>query len=113
MTMGDEVTRRTSMSFNINAGGGVSIRERVDRPPLNTAELLGQDVDNIDFGIDIRRDEDGGVFVDLSAHHMKDEASGRVFHCSMTVVLSVADIKRLHGYLDFILASGLDGISDD
>ena len=68
---------------------------------------------DIDFGVDVRRDENGGVFLDLSSHHMKDEESGRVFHASMEVLLTRADIKRVHDYFGFLLASGLDGISDD
>jgi hypothetical protein len=112
--MGDEITRRTSTSFRINASGTVRMSERADdRPPLHTVDLLDDDPAQIQLGVDIREDEDGGVYLDLVAHHMKNEDSGRVFHCSMTVVLSRADIKRMQDYFGFLLASGLDGVSDD
>jgi hypothetical protein len=113
--VGDE--RRTLATFDVNdCNGEVRFRERFDalseEKSYDIVDILDVNSDDLDFGVDIRSDEDG-VFVTISGYHIEAPDSKRVFHSSIGVVLTLTDIKRLHSFLGFLIDSGLDGITND
>jgi hypothetical protein len=114
-----EKPRRTETSFDINpCGGTVDVKERIDVEGedkgkiYSTVPILDVDCDDLQMGISVREDEDG-IFLSLRGYHLQGEGEVRVFHSSIEVVLTIADIRRLNAFLGFLLASGIDGITNN
>jgi hypothetical protein len=112
-----EKPRRTETSLTFNqCDGSVSISERVsqdgDVERFETIDLIRVDWNELEMGVSVEPDQDGILFA-LRGYHLQAEEGARVFHVWLQVALKIGDLKRLHSYLGFLIASGLDGIAGD
>jgi hypothetical protein len=95
-----------NMSMNIEGWMDLSERAEQDADGFwNSTDLVEADVggdDNVSLSFSFEEKEEC-LTVGLSAHHIENPETKRVFHGHLTAYLDTAEVKLLHGYLGFLL----------
>jgi hypothetical protein len=119
MMASSENWRRTCTFFSINGVGTVSISQRINQEPpsknYDKLPIIDVEWDKIEFEVSIQEDQDG-IFVELGGHHIEvdpGEEDTKAYHTHTKMKFSIADVKKLHAFLEFLITSGIDGISNN
>jgi hypothetical protein len=97
--------------------GKFDLSERIeagdsDAETFKSESILPEYKDDIELRIGFTDDEnsrdDIGFYIDVSKYHMVNAETKRVFHCAVSLQPKHEELRRLHDFLGFLLATGCD-----
>lgn len=81
--------------------------EQQENGGWTSIDLLDEDTDNLNFSVSIEDENDGKLIIKMTAYHLEESTSNKVFHPGIEAHLNLKSAKALHTWLEFILTNDL------
>ena len=99
----------TDLSFRAN--GEIKVSERSEKEQdgggWSSTDLLEVVTNNLELRIGLRDEdvEEEEIFIELCEYHVENQETKRAFHTDLEAKLTLQDVKNLHAFLGYILAT--------